>query len=296
MLLLNGVNINDLDNLCAKMEEIYPQLKDIPNGAYRVTQGELGILNISPEIIKMSIYNCAMECLKAGKHLGTKTIADGKINTSSWISHSLYEAKLAEKLAKILGVDSNKAKTLAILHDYGRKTTHSFEHVPKGFEELIDLGWEDEAIATLTHSFLNGGRCANCDPAEEGFYLDEEGNAKWESDDNKDDIARFLDSYVYTIYDEILNISDLMATDRGIVSPSERVEDIRTRKPADPRNERYFLAELTNKLAEFLNRMGIKIEIPKLNSSNDIEYLREMFNKVSEIFDKVYKEREQSTR
>ena len=35
-----------------------------------------------------------------------------------------------------------------------------------------------------------------------------------------------------------------MATDRGIVSPRDRIIDIRDRKPADPINECYFLAEL----------------------------------------------------
>lgn len=296
MILIKGVNINDLDNLCKKLEQIYPQLNNFPDGAYRVTQGELNILEVSPAIIKMSIYNSAMECLKEGRHLGNKTIADGKINTSSWISHSLYEAELAANLASILGADSNKAKTLAILHDYGRKVTHSFEHVPRGFEELVNMGWEDEAVATLTHSFLNGGRCANCDPAEEGFYLDEEGNPQWRNDEEKDDVARFLEGYRYSIYDEILNVADLMATDRGIVTPSERVEDIRTRKPADSKNEGYFLSELTNKLLEFLNRMGIEEKFPRVSSKNNIESLREIFNKTSAIFDKVYKDREKSTR
>lgn len=308
MLLINGTSREKLDNLCAKLEEIYPQLKNIPNGAYEVTQGNFGILsNVPPSTIKMVIYSCAIECLKdinenekndpQKGHLGTGLTDDGRFNTSSWISHSLYEAEAAERLAKILGVDSNKAKTLALLHDYGRsKGVHSFKHVPRGFEELVELGWEDEAVASLTHSFINGGRCANCDPAEEGFYLDEEGNARWESEDNKDDVARFLDGYVYSVYDEILNIADLMATDRGIVSPSKRVEDIRTRKPADTKNEGYFLAELTNKLSEFLNRMGVKNEIPEINSTNDITQLRETFNKVSEIFNSIYREKEQSQR
>ena len=306
MLLINGTSREKLDNLCAKLEEIYPQLKNIPNGAYEVTQGNFDILpNVHPSIIKMVIYSCAIECLKdinekndpKKGHLGTMLTEDGRFNTSSWISHSLYEAEAAERLAKVLGVDSNKAKTLALLHDYGRsKRIHSFKHVTRGFEELVELGWEDEAVATLTHSFLNGGRCANCDPAEEGFYLDEEGNARWESEDNKDDVARFLDGYVYSVYDEILNIADLMATDRGIVSPSGRVTDVRTRKPADPRNEGYFLVELTNKLSSILRRMGIDHDIPEVNSTDDITQLREAFDKASETFDRVYREKEQSQR
>ena len=82
----------------------------------------------------------------------------------------------------------------------------------------------------------------------------------------------------------IINISDLMATDRWIVSPSERVDDIRTRKPADFKNEGYFLAELINKLNKFIEAMGMKEESLELNSVNDIEYLREVFNKISKTF------------
>ena len=183
MLLLNGVEIDDLDNLCKKLQIYYPQLelRDI----YKITQGEYDILkNVNPVTIKTLIYNCATECLKEGKDLGSKTIAGGKINTSGFISHCLYEAKLAEELAEILGLDKDKAKTLALLHDYGRKYTHTFEHVTKGFEKLIEIGWKDEAVATLTHSFLNGGRCANCDPAEEGFYIENDGEPKWEREED----------------------------------------------------------------------------------------------------------------
>ena len=189
MLLINGVQIEDLDNLCNKLKTFYPKL-DMEE-IYRVTQGDFEILeNVNPKILKTLIYTCAMDCLKEGKDLGNRTIADGKINTSGYISHSLYEAKLAEEFAEIFELDKDKAKTLAILHDYGRKYIHTFEHVPKGYEELVKIGWKDEAVATLTHSFLNGGRCANCDPAEEGFYIDEEGNPKWESEEFKDDADR----------------------------------------------------------------------------------------------------------
>ena len=295
MLLINGLKANDLDNLCKKLQSIYPQLEieDI----YKVTQGEFDILkHINPIAIKMLIYNCAMECIKEGKHLGNVTTPDGRYNTSSFITHSLYESMLAGELAQMIGADKNKAKTLAILHDYGRKFTHTFEHVPRGFEALVNEGWQDEAVATLTHSFLNGGRCANCDSAEEGFYIDEEGSPKWESEEYKDDVAIFLDGYKYSVYDEILNVSDLMATSNGIVSPSKRVEDIRSRKPADSKNEAYFLTEFINKLASFLNKMGIKYEVEEINPTSNIDEIRETFEKVSKDFYGAYSKTRMETR
>ena len=111
-----------------------------------------------------------------------------------------------------------------------------------------------------------------------------------------DEIAGFLDGYRYSSYDEILNIADLMATSEGIVSPAKRIEDIRSRKPADSKNEGYFLTEFTNKLLEFLEKMGGKAELPKVNSKMDERALREMFYTVSEIFYREYQDREKYIR
>lgn len=289
---MDNIDEEILYNLCEKIENFYGLNK---GEGYKLTQGDFSILkNVPPTIIKMTIYNLAIECLKEGKHLGRVVNQYG--NTSAWISHSLHEAELAGNIAKILGLDSNKARTLALLHDYGRKEIHSFEHTTRGFSKLVSMGWKDEAVATLTHSFLNGGRCANCDPAEEGFYLDEEGKPQWKDEENKDEVAKFLDGYRYSSYDEILNIADLMATADGIVSPDKRIEDIRSRKPADSKNEGYFLSEFINKLSEFLGKMGVKEELPKADSKMDINSLKSMFNNVSEIFYREYQNREKDVR
>ena len=291
MLLINGQKEEDLDNLCRIIQSKCPELTI--EDCYSITQGNLDLINNQPKIVKQIIYGCAMECINSGNHLGSHTIADGKTNTSSYISHSLYEAKLARELATIIGVDGKKAETLAILHDFGRKDTHTFEHVTRGFEMLVDLGWEDEAVGTLTHSFLNGGRCANCDPSEEGFYIDEEGHGCWRDDKQKDDVTKFLEGYNYSIYDNILNVADLMATSRGIVSPQDRVSDIRTRKPADEKNEGFFLSEFTNKLNEFLVKIGDKKNFETTKVTDGIEKIRECFEKVSSEFFETFKQIEQ---
>lgn len=89
----------------------------------------------------------------------------------------------------------------------------------------------------MTHSFVNGNRCANNEPAEDGFYVDDTGNPRWEENTAKDDITKFLENYQYNEYDNILTIADLMATDKGIVSPFDRIEDIATRKKLDVKIE-----------------------------------------------------------
>lgn len=288
MLLIKGVGKENLDNLCKELRIYYPELTE--DECYDLTQGKGQIFENNSNVVANVIFNCANNCLSQGKHMGNNEIAGGKINTSSWISHSIYEAQVAGDLAQMLGVNKEKAMTLAILHDFGRKSIHTFEHVTQGFDDLVKLGWEDEAGATLTHSFINGGRCANCDPAEEGFYIDEEGQPKWEHEENKDDVAKFLELYTYDIYDDILNIADLMATDKGIVSPAERVEDIATRKTPDPRNRNYFLSEFINKMNEVLVKTGRITEIQKIDARLEPEKMKELFEETSRRFFESYRE------
>ena len=284
--LIQGVSKEDLSNLCRKLQEDFRGEGELTlDACYDITQGN--ITGIDELVQKMKgkstgeyLMALAYECIeKDGVHLGDKTINEGKINTSSWLSHSLYEAKVAQRLAEKMGLYSEKAAVLALFHDYGRKATHDFTHVVKGFEMLTDLGWEAEARACLTHSFINAGRCANCDPAEPGFYIDENGNPAWDNEEYIDDIAEVLNGMQYDEYDTILNIADLMATDKGITTPYDRVYDVATRKTPDPKNRSYFLSEFTNKLLEVMQS-----DAPRSNALMSIREADERFKKVSGVF------------
>ncbi len=286
MLLIKGVSQDDLSNLCKKIQQDLKGEGELTlEACYDITQGK--VEGIDELVQKMKgktaqeyLLELAYECVeKDGVHLGEKTIAGGKINTSSWISHSLYEVRVAQTLANKMRLNPEKAGVLAMLHDYGRKYIHDFTHVTKGFEALVDLGWSEEARACLTHSFINAGRCANCDPAEEGFYIDEKGQPTWESEVPIDDMAEVLATMKYDDYDTILNIADLMATDRGITTPYDRVQDVATRKTPDPRNRSYFLAEFTNKLLDVMNSTA-----PISNARMTIAEADERLKKVSSAF------------
>ena len=82
------------------------------------------------------IEKMAFACVEEGINLGIKTTADGKINTSSWISHSINVSKVCACLANKLKLDINTAKILGLMHDYGRKYNHSFGHIIHGFEKI----------------------------------------------------------------------------------------------------------------------------------------------------------------
>lgn len=309
MLLLKGVKQQDLSNLCLKMQNGFKEKgKNLSvDECYNLIQGDFENTSLKTEgevrrYIQGSfgeyLLDFAYECITEveldengnlkQKHLGNNVISNGTINTSSWLTHSLYEAKAAQKLAEILVLDAEKAGILALLHDYGRKFTHDFSHVTRGFEALIDEGWVEEARATITHSFINAGRCTNCDPAEEGFYIDESGNPKWKEGTEKDDVTEVLEHLQYDDYDIILNIADLMATDRGITSPYDRVQDVATRKTPDVRNRGYFLSEFTNKLIYVINSIENYSKEDRVNPLMDPKELETKFKEVSQDFFEMF--------
>lgn len=288
-LLIKDLKQEDLDNLCIKIQNFYNNepynLKLNLQDCYRLTQNT----NLNNEM-KTIIFNLALECLNSNIHLGTNTILDGKINTSSWISHALNVGIVARTLAHGLDLDEDKAMTYGLLHDYGRKFTHTFDHAIVGFEKLTDLGWNNEAIGCLTHSFVNGGRCANNEPAIEGFYIDENGKPQWKNNTKKDDITIFLENYQYSEYDKLLNIADLMATDKKITSPFDRIQDIATRRQIDPKNRTYFLTEFTNMLIKYLEKLNINIKTIEFSKEISIDDIESIFKDVSDIFYKNFKE------
>ena len=298
ILLLHGISNKDLSNLCNKLHQdlISKGINLDLEGCYKITQGEIPEhLNLDTQIVNYGsigdyLLKLAYECLDIDKnHLGENVINE-TLNTSGWLSHSLYEARVMQKLATFIGVEPEKAGILGLLHDYGRKFTHDFSHVTRGYEALIDAGWKDEARATLTHSFINAGRCANCDPAEEGFYIDEEGKPTWTDDAKKDDITDVLENMHYDEYDTLLNIADLMATDKGITSPFERVQDVATRKTPDVRNRAYFLSEFTNKLIYMIELIQKqKCTLENTNPTMDLSTLDSKFKEVSEKFYNIFR-------
>lgn len=287
-LLIKDANPADLFHLCKLVQSRYPSLSI--DDCYLLTQGEGTEKLPFNDEVQSVIYHCAYQCLESGNPLGNRTIMNGKINTSDWMGHCLLEGKLAGQLASLLNLDIPRAQKLGILHDYGRKISQDASHITRGYEALSDMGWNEEALGCLTHSFLAGGRCSWNDVPEDGFHVNEEGEAYWEAGAPKDDITIFLEHYSFTEYDIILNIADLMATSKAIVSPAERIADIATRrKEFDPRNRLYFLAELSNALIEMLRKIGGEVpadmlETVKAKKGITLEDITIKFERASELF------------
>ena len=294
LLLIKELPREDLDNLCAQVQLCFRK-KDISidltiEECYQLLQGkDVGPIKVDQRL-KKDILEQAYKVADSGKYMGNKTIADGKINTSSWISHSLYVARFAEVTAcelrdkQNLDINPEGIKAAAILHDYGRKQDHTLGHVTKGAESLIDQGYPNAAIATVTHSFFGGKRCASNEPASPGFYMDEKGQECWEEGAPKDNIREYLENHKVTIGDLILNLGDLVATDRGVVKLSERLKDIATRRKIDPTNREYFLLQVINGMTYTLAQ--VKAE-PSEEIINKMPKVGDGVKKAEEVIDRL---------
>ncbi len=282
MLLIRGLKGDELDNLCEYLKVQFPD-----QDCYMLTQGQGEFYKNNENFVRIIIFNCALQCLRAGRTMGSRV--EGNYNTTAWINHSLYEAELAGEFAKELGLNPKIAQTLGILHDIGRKRTHGFNHVITGFELLVDERWLREAPITLTHSFIYGGkREGDFNPEEPEFNIDEQGMPKWDKTAEVDDVAAFIRNYKYDDYDRIINIADLMAFPTGIKSPLDRINELENRRDPDPKTRAFYLAEYINRLSDWLIRFGYMDECEYANIDDGVPELTERFRIVSTEFFNYY--------
>ena len=85
-----------------------------------------------------------------------KLIRDGLLfNPGPWGKHCLTAAHCAEKIASACGdMDVEKAYTLGLLHDIGRKFgVRHLGHVYDGYVYMKSLGYDEVAKICLTHEF-----------------------------------------------------------------------------------------------------------------------------------------------
>lgn len=271
LLLIHDLPFHDLENLC---NEIAKRYYISPDEAYQYLQESFSY-------IKGSLLDIVDDLLDRGIPFGNNYIGNN-INTSSWLSHSVYEARLCQRLANRLELNPNIAYNFGLLHDYGRKYSHKFDHTIKGFEALVDKGLM-ESRACLTHSFLNDGRFNNNeipDNVDEINDIENIGN-------NYDDLAKLLRNVRYTDYDRILNIADLMASDKGILSPIDRIYDILSRRGELDKspNRVYFLTSFYNTLLWYLEKTGEKTEYKYLDYKNlSLEEIYKYLGEISNVF------------
>jgi len=135
---------------------------------------------------------------------------------NKWILHSLYVGNAARRIANELGLNGKYAQNIGYLHDIGRRINH-FNHPIEGYYYLKELGYEDIARYSLTHSFLNNNIKLTV------------GNGPQDTE-SYNFINDYLNSIPKDIYDNILHLCDLMCLETGFTTIEKRILDVITRK------------------------------------------------------------------
>lgn len=166
-----------------------------------------------------------------------------KDNPGPWMNHSLVAAHCAEKIAEACGdMDPDKAYVLGLLHDIGRKFgTRHLGHVSDGYRYLMSLGYDEAAKICLTHSFNN--------------QTVEEYIGKFDTTDEElRMIRRELAAATYDEYDRLIQLCDAMAGAEGVLDMEDRMEDVRRRYGAYPRDKWERNLELKRHFEEKIGR------------------------------------------
>lgn len=140
------------------------------------------------------------------------------LNPGPWVPHSRNVAEAAWLIANFHPrLDADAAYILGLLHDIGRREgrTH-MRHLIDGYSFLRNLGFDDAARISLTHSFpipdldaFMGER--DCSPQELKFIED------------------FITSTELTEYDWLIQLCDSIALPSGFCLLEKRIVDVAIR-------------------------------------------------------------------
>ena len=168
--------------------------------------------------------------------------ARNKTESDGWIEHSICVGNTAGRIAKALNekgydLDVDKAITLGYIHDIGKLVGPFKGHVINGYNYMKEQGYdEDYCNICLTHSYLNNDVFCTAGgiPSENLFRTE------------------FIKNHKYTLYEKIINICDLMCTQK-VFTVDKRLIDIIIRRGAHS-NTQYHVKE-TYKLKEYFDNL-----------------------------------------
>lgn len=138
-------------------------------------------------------------------------------NPGPWGDHSRVAAMCAEKIAKAVGLDPEKAYVLGLLHDIGRKfgVTH-LAHVHDGYRYMMSLGYPEAARICLTHSFC----CPRLDVYIGRLDISQE---------QQSELQALLDGIIFDDYDRLIQLCDCLAGNNGVMNMEARMLDVKNR-------------------------------------------------------------------
>ncbi len=144
----------------------------------------------------------------------------GMAKDDYWIEHSICVGNTAGVIAKALGMDEDMAKTLGYIHDIGKRNGYGPGVIPHGYggyKYILSLGYGEEyADVCLTHSYLNND--INC--VAGGLPNKKRPTYKFVRD--------FVKNHEYNEYEKLINLCDLMCTQKVMVM-EQRLVNLITR-------------------------------------------------------------------
>lgn len=141
-----------------------------------------------------------------------------QLNSGKWEQHSISAAENARLIAeKIDYLDSDKAYTMGLLHDIGRRAgVTGIKHIFDGYDYMMSLGETEIARICLTHSF----------PLKNINTF----SGKYDcSDEQLVFLQEFLNSVEYNDYDILIQLCDAISLPDGACIMEKRFVDVAIR-------------------------------------------------------------------
>ena len=167
---------------------------------------------------------------------------NGKKMIDAKIRHSFAVAHAAKKIAEKCGFNGEEAYILGLVHDIGCHFNNGVQHPYNGYKLLKSLGYNKEANVCLTHSFLHGDpNCTADGPIFKDGIVYPNYILPWEKEEESKEVLEFLKTHKYSVEEHIVNLCDLMCTDK-IIGLDKRLIDLIAKKGAFSTTQKHIKA------------------------------------------------------
>lgn len=165
---------------------------------------------------------------------------DGHNMTDAKKRHSFEVGRVARKIAEKCGFDGELAEILGMIHDVGDRWNGGVQHPLVGYRYIIGLGYDSiYADICLTHSFIHGDpNCTSDGLLVEGGKVKPNPILPWENKKDSDFVLNFLKTHKNTAIEDIVNLCDLMVTDK-IIGLDARLIDLIAEEGAHPNTQNH---------------------------------------------------------
>ena len=140
-----------------------------------------------------------------------------RMNPGPWVSHVRHVADAAERIARAVGMDPERAFILGLLHDIGRREgVNNLRHLTDGYRFMLALDYEDAARVCVTHAYP----IQNADA-----YI-----GAWDLEETDAELLRDVLAHCeYNEEDRLIQLCDALALPSGFCLLEKRFVDVSIR-------------------------------------------------------------------